>query len=98
MRTAKQDETIISLHGSPIYVGQTARKNRRQKVSTTSTLTDHVEFGIGDGKKLVIPTDQEIGGDENAAPMDLSVMDQDAIDRLMKLRANLDKLLKNHFE
>jgi len=98
MRTAKQDETIISLHGSPIYVGQTARKNRRKKVSEAPAIADHVEFGIGNGKKLVIPTDQEMGGDENTAPVDLSVMDQDAIDRLMKLRANLDKLLKNHFD
>ena len=93
MRTAKQDETIISLAGSPIYVGQTtARKNRRNKVLQPSSPPDHLDFKIGDGRKLVVPTNKELGADENAAPLDL---DEDAIRRLKMARDNLANLLKN---
>ena len=93
MRTAKQDETIISLAGSPIYVGQTtARKNRRAKLPQPLSPPDHVDFKIGDGRKLVVPTNKELGADENAAPLDL---DEEAVKRLKIARDNLANLLKN---
>lgn len=96
MRTAKADETIISLHGSPIYVGQTTRKGRRVKGAMGPPPTDNVEIGIGDGKKLVLPIDQDLNqeqeGDENTAPIDL---DQAALERIKILKANLEKLIKN---
>jgi len=92
MRTAKADETVISLHGSPIYVGQTARKGRRVKANAISPIRDTVEIGIGDGKKLVLPVDQDLGGDENEAPaLD---MDAAAIARLKRMRDNLERLIK----
>ena len=96
MRTAKADETIISLHGSPIYVGQTARKGRRVKGAMAPPPSDNVEIGIGDGKKLVLPIDQDLNqdqeGDENTAPIDF---DQVALERIKKLKANLEKLIKD---
>ena len=93
MRTAKQNETIISLGGSPIYVGQTTRKNRRGKVHAPSSPADHVAIKIGDGRKLMVPTNDELDGEENAAPLDL---DEEALKRLKRMRDNLENILKNY--
>ena len=92
MRPANQNETLMSLRGSPIYVGETARKNRRAKAPAPSSPDDHVSVKIGDGKKLVIPIDQNLGEEENATPLDL---DQENIKRIKALRDNLSKLLEN---
>ena len=93
MRTAKQNETIISLGGSPIYVGQTSRKNRRGKANPPSSPADLVAIGIGDGKKLMIPTNNGIDSDEKAQPLDL---DEEALKRLKMLRDNLENMIKNY--
>ena len=95
MRPAKQNETIISLGGSPIYVGQTAaRKNRRGKVNADPVSpTDHVAIKIGDGRKLMVPTNDEVDGEENAPPLDL---DEEALKRLKRMRDNLENILKNY--
>ena len=93
MRTANADETVISLRGSPINVGQTtARKNRRGKIVTPMSPVEHVSIKIGDGKKLVIPTDLEVGADENAPPLDL---DADALKKIKALRDKLANILQN---
>ena len=93
MRTAKQNETIISLGGSPIYVGQTARKNRRGKVNGPTSPADLVEIKIGDGRKLMVPTNDEVDAEENAPPLDL---DEEALKRLKRMRDNLENILKNY--
>ena len=93
MRPAKQNKTVISLGGSPIYVGQTNQKGRRGKCTDTidASPSDHVAFQLGDGRKLMIPTTDEAEGEENARPIDIY---DDALAKMKALRNHLDSLLK----
>jgi len=93
MRIAQPNETVMSVRGSPIDVGQTAQKGRRGQVRPASPPSDLLAVPLGHGRRLMVPTTEEAGEvEENTTPMDL---DAEAFAKIRALRKHLDNLLKN---
>ncbi len=90
MRVAKPQETLVSLSGSPVYVGQvTGTGKTRGKKGTTSSESLTIPVPLGGGKTLMVPTGSPKPEDENH--LDLN---DDEARRLMALRSQIDNMLK----
>jgi hypothetical protein len=86
MRTAKPNETLVSLSGSPVYVGATAGRGRGRKPAASES--EMIPVPIGAGKTLMVPAEVSNGDD---CMVDL---DDDAKQRLMALKSQIDNMLK----
>ena len=96
MRIAKPHETLVSLSGSPVYVGpiagSTTGRGRGKKGSVTSeTLT--VSVPLGGGKTLMVPAESPTAGADCHVDLD----DNDKR-RLKALRSQIDSMLKYRSE
>ncbi len=90
MRVAKPQETLVSLSGSPVYVGQvTGTGKTRGKKGTTSSESLTIPVPLGGGKTLMVPAGSPNPEDENH--LDLN---DDEARRLMALRSQIDNMLK----
>lgn len=87
MRVAKPNETLVSLHGSPVLAVATTVKKKRGGKGKSETATENVHIPLGKGKTMVVPI-QENGKGGEAPDLD----DEDR-EKILKLRANLDSML-----
>lgn len=88
MRTARPNEMVVSLSGSPIYVVGTATGRPRGKRGAEASSADMVQIPLGDGNTLMVPTKSPANGE---CPVDL---DEDAERRLMAVRSQIENMLK----
>ena len=84
MRTAKPNEMLVSLSGSPVYVETMTGKGRAKKPADPVM----VPVPIGSGKTLMVPAESPTGDD---CQVDL---DDDAKRHLFALKSQIDKMLK----
>ncbi len=90
MRVAKPQETLVSLSGSPVYVGQvTGTGKARGKTGTSSSESLTIPVPLGGGKTLMVPVGSPTPGDDNH--VDLT---DDEARRLVALRSRIENMLK----
>ena len=91
MRIAKPQETLVSLSGSPVYVGQvTGTGKARGKKGAASSEFLTIPVPLGGGKTLMVPAGSPTPEDDENH-VDLN---DDEARRLMALRSQIDNMLK----
>jgi hypothetical protein len=91
MRVAKPQETLVSLSGSPVYVGpvsETGKARGKKGAVASESLT--IPVPLGGGKTLMVPAGSPTPEDDDNH-VDLN--DEEAR-RLMALRSQIDNMLK----
>ncbi len=91
MRNAKPHEMLVSLSGSPVYVGPagTTTGRGRGKKGSASNEPVTVSVPLGGGKTLMVPAESPTAGAD--CHVDL---DDDDKRRLKALRSQIDSMLK----
>merc|ERR1719471_1215717 len=91
-RVAKPGERLflVSDNSSPIVDGTyTATKGRAKRAIKPAKDTEEVKIPLGDGRTLMLPVDA--GSEEGSSLNDLD-LDQDAREKILKIKAMLDKV------
>jgi hypothetical protein len=84
MRTAKPNEMLVSLSGSPVYIEAMTGKGRGRKPADSVM----VPVPIGSGKTLMVPAESPTGADCNVD------LDDEAKRHLTALKSQIEKMLK----